>query len=219
MKKYGSKDLMRMESLANKSNGERETEFMHAVNMANAIDLPGKAMARGYAAQEIFGELSPIAYVFFERAFELGGRDVKPEASVNPVDTTEEGIEDFYQNIPIDQQPYSRRENKKLYKGSKKTSISSIIPRGKINLIKGTGPDFSVYDNPYGIIETWKNDENRYRLIYTINNEPNHGIGEDREFKYDNRWVQWTLVDYIEAEYIANLVPLYGKSIPIYNYD
>ena len=218
MKKYGSKDLERMESLRDKSKEDKETEFMHALNMAIAIDLPGKAMARGYAAQEVFGELSPLAYVFFERAYELGGDNVKPEASVNPLDTSEEGVESFYETIPLEQQPYSRREYKKLYNG-RKTLVSSILPRGKVNLIKGTGPDFSIYDNPYGTIEVWQNEEYRFRLIYTINNEPNSGIGEKREFKYDNRWLKWVLVDYIEAEYIANLVPLYGKSIPIYNYN
>ena len=80
---------MRMESIRDKSNEEYMTQLNYAFNMASAITEPGKAMARGYAAQEIFGEHSAVAAVFFERAYDLGGEDVKPAASVNAFDNVD----------------------------------------------------------------------------------------------------------------------------------
>ena len=94
MKKYGSKDVMRMESIREKSYGDYMSQLNYAFNMSSAITEPGKAMARGFAAQEIFGVQSAVAAVFFERAHDLGGADVKPTASVNPFD------EDEINNIP-----------------------------------------------------------------------------------------------------------------------
>ena len=64
MKNYGTKDIMRMESIRDKSGKDDfMTQVMYAYNMACAITEPGKALARGYAAQKVFGEYSAIAQV------------------------------------------------------------------------------------------------------------------------------------------------------------
>jgi len=223
MKKYGSKDIMRMESISEKAHGDYMQQMLYAYNMSCAITEPGKAMARGYAALAVFGEQSALGQVFFERAFNLsGGKEVKPVASVNPWEDTEEGIEAEYENIPIEEQPASRRPNKIIFKEgniSPKTSFSNIMAHGKINVIKGSGPQFNIF-NYYskGTVEVWETG-GKYRLVYTSNYDPNFGIGMKRVFKYDNKSVEWNLVDYIEAVHIANLAPLYGKSILIYSYD
>jgi len=45
-------------------------------------------------------------------------------------------------------------------------------------------------------------------------------IGESRKFNIDGvKLEEWKMIDYIESEYVSSLAPLYGKSIPIYNYD
>lgn len=221
MKNYGSKDLMRMESIRDKANGDYMHQLLYAYNMSSAITEPGKAMARGYAAQEFFGEHAAIAQIFFERAYDLGGEDVRPEASVNPLDTSDEGIEELYTEIPENEQPASRRENKLILKGqtSRRTSFSNLVSLGKLNLIKGTGPQFNLYEYPSGTIEIWQTESGKPRMIYTGNYEPNFFIGESRTFKYLDKSETWTLIDYIESEFISNLVPLYGKSILIYNYN
>jgi len=221
MKKYGSKDIMRMESIQEKARGDYMSQINYAYVMACAITEPGKAMARGYAAQAIFGEQAAIAQVFFERAYDLGGKDVTPMASVNPWDDTDEGIEALYAEIPLEEQPASRREDSKILNGatSRKTSWSNLVSLGKINLIKGSGPQFDLHDYPVGTIEMWETEDKKPRIIYTGNWEPNYLIGEERTFKYDDKEVRWTMVDYIDTEFIANLAPLYGKSIMIFNYD
>lgn len=221
MKNYGSKDLMRMESIRDKAPNDFMTQMMYAYNMSCAITEPGKALARGYAAQEVFGEYSPICAVFFERAYNLGGSSVVPSASENPWDDSEEGIEQLYLEIPENEQPATRRPNPMVLSGeiSRRTSWSALAYLGKLNLIKGSGPNFDLRKYPLGTIEVWETEDEKYRIIYTGNVEPNYLIGEERTFKYEGKEVIWKMVDYIESEFVANLAPLYGKSLPIYNYD
>ena len=178
-------------------------------------------MARGYAAQEVFGEQSAMGQVFFERAYDLsGGKEVRPEASVNPLDTSDEGIEMEYENIPMDEQPASRRPAHFVKDGNlSKSAITLLASYGKVNTIKGTGPQWELYDYPIGTVEVWQTNGGKYRLVYTSHYDPNYGIGTKRQFKYDNKIEEWKCVDYIEAANMSNLAPLYGKSILIYCYD
>jgi hypothetical protein len=217
MKKYGSKDVMRMESIREKSSGDYMSQLNYAFNMATAITEPGKAMARGFAAREIFGGMSAVAAVFFERAHNLGGENVKPTASVNAF----EDVDAEYAAIPLEERPGSLRNNPKII-GNKiikrKTAYSNLVSLGKLSTIKGTGPKFNLYDYPPGTIEVWE-ENGKFRLIYTSHYESLYFINEERSFKYDSKMVEWTLVDYIESDYVANLAPLYGKSIMIFSYD
>jgi hypothetical protein len=206
-----------MESLRDKAYGDYMAQLNYAFNMATAITEPGKAMARGYAAQETFGEQAAVAQVFFERAHDLGGKNVKPTASVNAFDD----VDAEYAAIPMEERPASRRENSKILKGTvkRKTAHSNLVALGKVNIIKGTGPKFSLFDYPPGTIEVWKAPTGTFRLIYTSHYESVYYIDEGRNFKYDNKIQEWEMVDYIESEYISNLAPLYGKSIAIFCYD
>ena len=216
--KYGNRDLDRIVSIKEKSFGDKLKELQFAVNMATAIDLPGKAMARAYASQTVFGELSPIAYVFFERAYELGGEDVKPEASVI-IGSDEESIAELLSNIPEDELPGSMREKKVKVSGNRKKPVINLYPLQRINVVKGSGPNFSKYTNRWGTTEVWKTDEGKYRLIITANNQPNFNIGNTMNFYFENKLVTWIMEDYIENEFMGNLAPLYGKSILSYNYE
>jgi hypothetical protein len=218
MKQFGSKDVMRMESIKEKSYGNYMTQLTYAFNMATAITEPGKAMSRGYAAQEIFGEHSAVAQVFFERAYDLGGKDVKPAPSVNPF----EDIDAEYVNIPLEERPASKKPNPKILDGrtiKRKTPWSNLLSLGKINTINGSGPQINLYDKPNGTIEVWKSETGTYRLIYTSNYESIYFIDEERNFKYEDKIHRWVMADYIESKFISNLAPLYGKSISIYCYD
>lgn len=221
MKNFGTKDVMRMESVRDKAPNDFMTQMMYAYNMACAITEPGKALARGYAAREVFGEYSPMSAVFFERAYNLGGDRVVPVASENQWDTSAEGIEELYLEIPEDEQPASRRPGAKMLTGEiiRKSSWSQLVALGKLNLIKGSGPKFDLHESPVGTIEVWETEDEKYRIIYTGNWEPNYLIGEKRTFRFDDKEVKWKMVDYIDTEFIANLAPLYGKSLVVYNYD
>jgi hypothetical protein len=232
MKNFGTKDMMRMEDMASKSGGNYNdplssqdfmTTAMYAHQMAQLITDPGKAMARGYAAQEFFGELPPIAYIFFERADKLSdGNPVRPNESENWTIKDEDDIEEVYMDIPIEQQPITRRQEVIIPDKfpPRKRSTSSLIYLGKLNTIKGTGPQFNLYDYPVGTIEVWEGPTGKPRIIYVNNYEPNYKIGEPRNMNIDGvKNEEWKMIDWIESEYISNLAPLYGKSIPIYNYD
>ena len=50
MTKYGTKDLMRIQDIQKKANGDFIEEVKLAVRMANEIEDPGKAVARGHAS-------------------------------------------------------------------------------------------------------------------------------------------------------------------------
>lgn len=232
MKKFGSKDLMRMASIQDKARGDYMKQIMYSWNMACAISDPGKAMARGFAAQEQFGEHTACAAIFFERAYDIGGTDVRPMASANPWDTSEEGIESEFDNIPEHEQPASRRsERKELALGetikTKRTPHSRLAALGKLNLIKGTGPQFNLFDYPAGTMEVWKNAEDKFRFIYTGHYESIFYINEFRNFVYESevagnkstKNVKWVLIDYTDSRHAANLAPLYGKSVSIFCYD
>lgn len=220
MKKFGSKDVMRMESIKEKARGDYMQQMLYAYNMSCTITEPGKAMARGYAAQEVFGEQSALGQVFFERAYDLsGGREVRPVASVNPLDTSEEGIEAEYSNIPLNEQPASRHADYIRSALAQHASAVNLAPAGKVNVINGSGPQFNLYQHPQGTIEVWQTEGGRYRLTYTSHYEPVYGIGVRRKFRFDGKEETWNMVDYIEAKHMSNLAPMYGKSIPIYYYD
>ena len=70
------------------------------------------------------------------------------------------------------------------------------------------------------------NDVNAFKLenyfsgeIVYAEYDPNYSIGEYHDFKYNDSYVTWEMIDYIDAVNMANLAPLYGKSITGYIYN
>jgi hypothetical protein len=78
---FGQKDLVRMQDIMTKSDGNHDKEISLATTQANIIKDAGKAKARAEAAEEIFGVASEIAQIFHDRAKELGGSYVTSKAS------------------------------------------------------------------------------------------------------------------------------------------
>ena len=78
---YGQKDIVRMEDIRTKSDGDHDKELSLATTQAKIIKNPEKAKARGEAADEIFGQGSDISLIFHNRAQELGGSYVTATAS------------------------------------------------------------------------------------------------------------------------------------------
>lgn len=210
---YGNKDLMRMNDIRIKSEGNWLKEMSLAKQMAELISLPGKAQARGYAAQSVFGNYSPLAYIFFERAFLLGGEGVLAEASINNI----ENLDEAFNGILEENLPASRRKNSicNIRSNPKPSYIESM---GKISLIKGTGPEFNIHTYSIGVVEVWDAGTKLSRLIWTANIEPNFNINDTHNFIIDKKNYTWTMLDYIDTIDIVNLVPLYGKNLMIYNY-
>jgi hypothetical protein len=78
---YGQKDIVRMEDIQTKSDGDHEKEIKLATTQAKIIKNPAKAKARGEAADVVFGAGSDISAIFHDRAMELGGSYVTAAAS------------------------------------------------------------------------------------------------------------------------------------------
>ena len=228
--KYGTKDLMRISDIRKKSGGDIIEEFKLAVRMANEIELPGKAIARGWAAVDVYrnsngnpDQYSPIAAVFFQRACELAGEDdindIKAMASMNSVGDGDEDVEAAYDSVPTEKQPASRRPPEMLSKIISKKRVSDLLPLAKINIVKGEGPNFDILVTKTGTVEIWKTNEDKIRMVYTGSPEPTANIGDEREFKINEDREMWTMVDYTEVYNMMHLMPLYGSSLSSYMYN
>jgi len=223
---YGTKDLMRIQDIFKKSDGDLYEAFKLAVRMAGEIEDPGKAMARGYAAIDVYkSPYSPIAGVFFTRACDLSGesdiRDIRTMASMNSVGDDEEAIEMAYRSIPIEKQPASRRSDspQKHFFNSNKIGYSTITSLAKINVVKGTGPHFDMKFMKNGTMEIWKNPDQKIRLVYTGSANPLSNINDQKDFKFEGKRETWTMIDYIEVINMMNLQPLYGASLTSFMYS
>jgi len=219
---HGTKDIMRILDIRKRADGDFLEEVKLAVLMANEIELPGKAMARGYASIEVYRNLySPIAGIFFSRACELSGeadiRNIRSMASMNSV-SDEDAIEEAYSRVPFEKQPASRRNEPPIKASiSNKRGFFELLPLAKINVVKGTGPSFDV-QYVTGTIEVWKNETDKIRIIHTGSPLPTALISDKREFRFEGKRENWTMVDYIEVKHMMNLMPLYGTSITGYMY-
>jgi len=221
---YGTKDMMRILDIRRKANGDFLEEVKLAMLMANEIEVPGKAMARGYASIEVYkNNYSPIAGIFFTRACELAGeldiRNIKIQASMNSVGD-DEAVEEAYSRIPIEKQPASRRLGEVHEKASisNKRGFFELMPLAKINVVKGTGPNFDLRYMSTGTMEVWRTNEGKFRIIYTGSPIPTALMGQAREFRFDDKRETWMMADYIEVYNMMNLMPLYGTSITGYMY-
>lgn len=224
--KYGNKDLMRIQDIRIKANHDLLNELDLAIRMAEAIELPGKALARGYAALDVYKDkYSPVAAVFFSRACYLSGvRDInvlQAMASMNSIgERSADDIEEAYEKIPTAQQPASRRPEDWIEKITiRKNIIYDLLPIGKVNVVKGQGPDFNAHELKSGTIEVWKNDEQKYRIIYTSSPYNTANIGDKREFKIEGKRENWEMVDFTEVYNMVHLMPLYGTSIISFVYS
>ena len=132
--KYGSKDLMRIQDIRRRSGGDLFEEIEMAYRMAQEIEIPGKAIARGYASLESYGtQYSPVAAIFFDRACKLTGRDdiddIQAMASMNSVKGGDSEIEAAYDHVPTEKQPASRwPDGKRLLKSTGKKYHSATVP-------------------------------------------------------------------------------------------
>lgn len=70
---FGQKDLVRMQDIRTKADGDPSKEISLATTQAKIIKDAGKAAARGEAAEQVFGKNSEISNIFFDRVRELGG--------------------------------------------------------------------------------------------------------------------------------------------------
>ena len=78
---YGQKDLVRMEDIRTKADGDSEKEIQLASTQARLIGKAPKAAARAEAAEAVFGAGHPVTVIFADRATELAGGSVSGQAS------------------------------------------------------------------------------------------------------------------------------------------
>jgi hypothetical protein len=79
----GVKDLVRMQDIKTKANGDHAKELSLATTQAKIIQDAGKAQARAEAAEQVFGPGNDITPIFHDRAVELGGSGVRSKASAD----------------------------------------------------------------------------------------------------------------------------------------
>jgi hypothetical protein len=79
----GVKDVVRMQDIKTKANGDHAKELSLATTQAKIIQDAGKAQARAEAAEQVFGPGNDITPIFHDRAVELGGSGVRSKASAD----------------------------------------------------------------------------------------------------------------------------------------
>lgn len=215
----GSKDIARMESLMAKAKGDQDKEMQYAGNMAKAITNAGKAQARGEAAEQVFGKASPVAKVFFDRAQELGGSNVKSTPSAlsgtkgdysqyaPPMSKRAPRRSGFGRgddafgslNVGIYREDEDSKKRESKHHSGWKGKGEAILPIGRVNLETGKCKYFNVFDT-WGdddtVVEVWQTSRwsNRnpgaYKLIFTSGSKPTAQIGDTGEFKHDQTWAR-----------------------------
>lgn len=215
---FAAKDKNRIEDIKTKAGGDETKMVRLATTMANSITDKHKAFDRGAAADAVLGPGSAVAQVFYDRAKELG-IDVEVKKTHQHV-------------LPGSKRHDAIRTHRTLYNRGGRGC--PILPCGKLNLQTGTNKYFNIHDKDQidSTIEVWKisrakfsslddEDKDEYRLVITAGSRPICGIGQKEMFCHDQSGsplFYGEMVDYIEAEFSAQLIPLYGKTHSSYVY-
>lgn len=236
----GTKDIARMESIRDKSKEDPEKELMYARNMAKSITNPGKAQARGEAAEEIFGA-GDISDIFYNRAKELtGGYEIESTPSKLPGEkpdysqyekpasetrgfakTSSSKFKAFNIGIHRKEDPQEVREP--VIHGGGYGRELSIASLGKVNLQTGKSIYFNIYDTwDNTTAEIWEVLKNgSIKIIFTSGDKPLAEINDIAYFKNDQtrRFLfKAKMLDYALLKDVPALIPLYGKSLSGYTY-
>ena len=240
---YGQKDIVRMESLRDKSNGDPDKEMQYALNMAKSIKNAGKAQARGEGAEEVFGD-TRIADVFYARSLELAGHSVEAEPSQMPGTKRQTDYSQYkkpYSKLGFeeDMNPYAAlgigsfsagaqnaptpQREKKHHGGGRWGRGVSILTMATVNLQNGNSKYFNVMSEWKGdsVAEIWQTDAGKYKVMFTSGKKPLHQIGDTASFMADQsgRYLfEGTMIDWTHIDDLPGLVPYYGKSIGGYVY-
>jgi len=241
----GSKDIVRIKSLREKSKGDPDKEIQYAENMAKAITKAGKAQARGEAAIFVFQGPNPVSDVFFKRVSELtGGEAIESTASKMPGEkpSYRKWKQPASQLISNEQKGgsgggFSRTNNPHAALGigdygaevkvlgpndNKYGRESSILPIGKVNLMSGNSDHFNIFDNQdaESYVEVWKTEKGAFKIILT-SGQPSP-INLLKDFRHDQSWRSIfrnaKMVDYTMVKDMPGLIPFYGRSLNGYVY-
>lgn len=205
------KDLDRMQSILDKSKGDKQKMINYATAMANAITDKHKAYQRGLAADSILDQ--EIGDIFYARAKELGlDFDVNLERSKSVM--AKFGIEPqkLGSKLPAPR-PEPTTPQRYQY---------SILPIGSVNIQTGECKYFNVYTTwPDSTAEVWKDGDN-LKLVFTAGDKPLNNIGWRREFKHDQtgKFIgSWEMVEWVRVADLKELLRQFNKkSIIGYTY-
>ena len=214
---YGQKDLVRMEDIKTKADGDPEVEIKLATTQAKLINKGPKAAARAEAAEEVFGSDHAVTQIFREKAAELGASVGKASQGVlapvkAPAGKGEKLEREFKRKKIL---PSERLGGEDVESGGsfgrgdgdvfQKMGIgrfakppetsneyvwhkAAILPIGWVDLGSGESKYFNVKEDG-GMAEIWETPEGRYRLIIT-SGTPSQKIGVTQDFKHDQTWQQ-----------------------------
>jgi hypothetical protein len=190
---FGQKDQVRMEDIKMKANGNHDKEISLAITQANIIQDAGKAQARAEAAEEIFGKGSDIAYIFHQRAVQLGGPGVQSIASrgaLAPVVAPKEKGEKL------------RREFKKNYimpsERLKTTDTGEVVKPGG-GFVRGLNPKASMGTGIYATAPELGGEYHSRSASILPLGKVQLGTGESPAFNVRKTWDDEGLVEIWEA--------------------
>ena len=139
----GQKDIVRMQDIKTKANGDHAKELSLATTQAKIIQDAGKAQARAEAAEQVFGPGNDITPIFHARAVELGGSGVRSKASTEvlapvtgPVGKGEKIQRKFKTQALL---PSERVAGANAEKTAGKPSSSGGFSRGNSEIFKSLG--------------------------------------------------------------------------------
>ena len=210
---YGQKDLVRMEDIKVKADGDPEAEIKLASTQAKLINKGPKAAARAEAAEAVFGPDHAVTQIFRDKAAELGASTGQASKGVlapvkGPVGKGEKLEREFKKKKIL---PSERVGGEDVESGgsfgrgggdvfqkmgigrfAKPPETSNehewrdawILPIGWVDVGSGESRDLNVYKTwPDSTAELWETPEGKYRLIFTAG-APSLKIGQTRDFTH-----------------------------------
>lgn len=175
-----SKDIMRINDIVKKSDGNESKAVQLATTMATLIKNKQKAIQRYEAALEILGEDHPVTEVFANKAISLGH-------NIEKVKKEEKEKKDKTRGKLGSEDSSFKKEGRTpyMYRGG-----APILPIGSTNLATGKCKYFNIYDT-WGkanetTIELYQDmDSGSYKMVFTSGDGPITRIGEKVPFVHD----------------------------------
>jgi hypothetical protein len=207
------KDIKRISDIISKSGGNEGKAIQMATQMANTIKDKNKALQRYEAALEIVGKDHPVTQVFANLASSMGHDIDKVTAATT---TTKNTHGKLGSDSSLHNAGRERRQGER----------NPILPIGRTNLVTGSCKYFNIYDT-WGkdndtTIELWKDEDGKYKLVFTSGSGPIFKIGTQAVFDHDQTrkyLFMANLVDWVNIGDADLLVKKYNiRSVPGYVY-
>lgn len=214
---FEQKDIDRIIGILSKSGGDMVKATKLAAQMSKLITDQSKANRRYEAALSILGKDHPVTKIFLDgldNASPSTTQDLKKNTlgKLGSQSSRRNDGHDFKPRVMQGRRGYGRQMG------------SAILPLGAVNFTTGDSKMFNVLDT-WGrergtTAELWKDDNGKYKVIFTSGDGPIYKIGTRAFFNHDqnfNEIFNGTMVDWVNIGDL-DLLLKYAKSAPGYVY-